>query len=90
VITIHPHEARQQQAKTAQRDPAWQQAYRATRPIAERKIAHFTRRPWGGRQARCRGRARILTDILTRACAINLANLALRGLHFSPDGWAIA
>jgi hypothetical protein len=90
VITIHPHEAHLQQAKTAQRDPAWQQAYRATRPTAERKIAHFTRRPWGGRRARCRGQARILTDVLTRAGAINLANLAVRGLRYTPAGWAIA
>ena len=90
VITIHPHEARLQQAKTAQRDPDWQQTYRATRPTVERKIAHFTRRAWGGRRARCRGRARILTDVLTRAGAVNLANLAVRGLQFTAGGWAIA
>jgi len=90
VITIHPHEARLQQAKTAQRDPAWQHTYRATRPKVERKIAHFTWRAWGGRRARCRGQARILTDVITRAGAINLANLAVRGLHFTPTGWAIA
>lgn len=90
VITIHPHEARLQQAKTAQRDPAWQQSYRATRPKVERKIAHFTRRAWGGRRARCRGQDRILTDVITRAGAINLANLAVRNLHFTPTGWAIA
>jgi Transposase DDE domain len=34
VITIHPHEAHLQQAKTAQRDPAWQQAYRRTQDRA--------------------------------------------------------
>jgi len=90
VITIHPHEARLQQAKTAQRDPDWQQAYRATRPIVERKIAHFTRRPWGGRKARTRGQARILTDVIARAGAINLARLASLGLHHQPGGWAIA
>jgi hypothetical protein len=90
VITIHPHEARLQQAKTAQRDPDWKQIYRATRPTVERKIAHFTRRPWGGRKARCRGQARILTDVITRAGAVNLANLAARGLHSTPTGWATA
>jgi hypothetical protein len=84
VITIHPHEARLQQAKTAQQDQDWQQTYRATRPTVERKIAHFTRRAWGGR------RARILTDVLTRAGAVNLANLAVRGLQFTAAGWAIA
>ncbi len=90
VITIHPHEARLRQAKAAQRDPDWQQNYRATRPSVERKIAHFTRRAWGGRKARCRGQARILTDVITRAGVINLANLATRGLHFSTAGWVIA
>jgi hypothetical protein len=90
VITIHPHEARLQQAKTAQRDPRWQQSYRSTRPKVERKIAHFTRQGWGGRRARCRGQARILTDVITRAGVVNLANLAVRGLHLTPTGWAIA
>lgn len=90
VITIHRHEATLQQAKTRQRDPAWQDAYRANRPIVERKISHFTRRPWGGRKARCRGQARILTDVLTRAGAINLARLATLGLQHTPTGWAIA
>jgi hypothetical protein len=90
VITIHPNEARLQQAKKAQRDPDWQQTYRNTRPTVERKIAHFTRRAWGGRRARCRGQARILTDVITRAGAVNLASLAARGLHLTPAGWAIA
>jgi hypothetical protein len=90
VISIHPHEAVPRQAKKRQRDPAWRQAYRTHRPTAERKIAHFTRRPWGGRKARCRGQARILTDVLTRAGAINLARLATLGLRHTPTGWALA
>lgn len=90
VISINPHEAELQHAKARQREPDWQQAYRAHRPIVERKISHFTRRPWGGRKARCRGQARILTDILTRAGAINLARLAILGLQHGPGGWAIA
>jgi Transposase domain (DUF772). len=89
-IAIHPHEATLQQAKTAQRDPAWQHTYRSTRPTVERKISHFTRRPWGGRKARCRGTARILTDVLTRAGAVNLARLAVLGLHATAHGWALA
>ena len=76
--------------RPARQDPAWQQDYRANRPVVERKISHFTRRPWGARKARCRGHARILTDILTRASAINLARLATLGLHHGPGGWAIA
>jgi hypothetical protein len=90
VISIHPQEAALQHAKARQRDPGWQQDYRANRPVVERKISHFTRRPWGGRQARCRGHKRILTDILARASAINLARLATLGLHHGTAGWAIA
>lgn len=90
VISIHPREAALQQAKGRQKDPAWQQDYRTYRPVVERKISHFTRRPWGARKARCRGQKRILTDILTRASAVNLARLATLGLHPTPTGWAIA
>ena len=90
VISIHLHEAALQHAKARQRDPAWQQDYRTYRPVVERKISHFTRRPWGGRNARCRGKKRILTDILTRASALNLDRLATLGLHHRPTGWAIA
>jgi hypothetical protein len=90
VISIHPQEAALQHAKTRQRDPGWQQDYRTYRPVVERKISHFTRRPWGGRNARCRGHKRILTDILARAGAINLARLATLGLHHGATGWAIA
>ena len=56
----------------------------------ERKISHFTRRPWGGRKARCRGAHRILTDIVTRAGAINLARLATLSLHHGHRLGAIA
>jgi hypothetical protein len=90
VISIHPQEAALQHAKARQQDPAWQLDYRTNRPIVERKISHFTRRPWGGRKARCRGKKRILTDVLTRASALNLARLATLGLHQGPSGWAIA
>jgi hypothetical protein len=86
VISIHPHEAALQHAKSRQRDPGWQQDYRTYRPVVERKISHFTRRPWGGRNARCRGHKRILTDILARASAINLARLATLGLHTATEG----
>ena len=76
-----------QQAKTEQADPAWQAAYRATRPKVERKIGHLTRRVHGGRKARCRGVARVLTDFVTRAAAINLARLATLGVHHDTTGW---
>jgi transposase len=88
-ITIHPHEAVLQRARTAQRDPAWQQRYRADRPIVERKVSHFTRRAWGGRKARTRGPARITTDLVTRAGALNWARLAVLGLRHDQAGWTL-
>jgi hypothetical protein len=88
-IAIHPHEAVLQRARAAQRDPAWQQRYKADRPIVERKVSHLTRRAWGGRKARTRGLARITTDILTRAGALNWARLAALGLRYDQTGWAL-
>ena len=88
-IAIHPHEAVLQRARAAQRDPAWQQRYRTVRPTVERKISHFTRRAWGGRRARTRGLARITTDLVTRAGALNWARLAVLGLEHGPTGWAL-
>jgi Transposase DDE domain/Transposase domain (DUF772) len=90
VIAIHPHEATLQRSKAAQRDPDRQHAYRQTRPTVERKISHYTHRARGGRKARCRGTTRILTDLVHRAAAVNLARLATLGLHGTPTGWAIA
>jgi hypothetical protein len=86
-IAIHPHEALLQAARAEQQSPEWIASYRADRPIVERKIAHFVRRAWGGRRARCRGTSRILTDVETRAAAINLARLAALGLGFDGTAW---
>jgi hypothetical protein len=90
VVMVHPQEQALQAARAAQRTPQWQADYRANRPSVERKISHFVRRPWGGRKARCRGQERILTDVLTRGAALNLARLSVHGLHFSSTGWVIA
>jgi hypothetical protein len=89
IVTIHRHEALLQQAKAAQHDPGWQDRYRAARPVVERAIAHFARRLWGGRKARCRGTQRINTDVATRAGALNLARLATLGLSWGPQGWQL-
>jgi len=89
-ISIHRFEAILKRAREEQADPAWIAAYRADRPIVERKIAHFTRRPWGGRKARTRGLQRVTTDLDTRAGAVNWARLAALGLHRGDNGWAIA
>jgi hypothetical protein len=88
-IAIHPHEAVLQQARATQRDPAWQQRYRTDRPIVERKVSHFTRRAWGGRKARTRGLARITTDLVARAGALNWARLAVLGLSHDQAGWTL-
>jgi hypothetical protein len=88
-VTIHPREGTLQKHRSRQADPAWKQRYRATRPKVERKIGHFVRRSWGGRRARTRGKARILTDVLTRAAVLNLARLGVLGLRHEPCGWAV-
>jgi hypothetical protein len=87
-ITIHRHEAILQAARAEQARPEWADRYRADRPIVERKLAHFTRRVWGGRKARCRGLARVSTDVDTRAAAINLARIAVLGVRFNGTTWA--
>ncbi len=89
-ITIGPHEELLQVARADQATPQWQERYRADRPKVERKIAHFARRPWGGRSARVRGRRRIATDVDTRAGAINWARLAVLGLDHDGAGWSVA
>lgn len=88
MITVHPHEAALQHARSAQKDSHWQARYQSQRPTVERKISHFVRNPWGGRKARTRGSTRILTDVIARAAAINLARLAVLDVHFTPTGWA--
>lgn len=89
-VSIHEYERLLQQARSEQQDPDWQARYRSLRPRIERKIAHFVRRPWGGRYARVRGLQRIRIDVNTRAGALNWARLATLGLKSTPTGWAIA
>jgi Transposase DDE domain len=89
-ITVGPHEEILQRARAEQKDPGWIERYRAERPIVERKIAHFVRRPWGARRARTRGRVRISTDLDTRAGALNWARLAALGLQRETNRWFIA
>jgi len=76
-IHIHPKHDTLARARKRQRDPAWKQRYRATRPKVERKIAHLMRRRHGGRRARLRGRERIGHDFATLAAAVNLSRLAV-------------
>jgi IS5 family transposase len=88
-ITVHEHEALLQRARAEQTEPGWAEHYRADRPIVERKIAHFVRRPWGERRARTRGLKRITTDLDTRASALNWARLAVLGLDRDGGSWVL-
>ena len=89
-VTIHRYEDLLAAARAEQLTPEWAEAYRGDRPIVERKIAHFVRRMWGGRKARCRGLTRISTDVDTRAGALNLARLAVLGVTWSGGSWTMA
>jgi hypothetical protein len=89
-ISVHPQEALLRRARAEQKSPEWQARYKSTRPIVERKVAHFSRRPWGGRKARVRGTKRVTTDVLTRAAALNWARLATLGLVFGDRGWSLS
>ena len=87
VVNIHPHEQLLQDAKTAQADPGWHAEQRATRPKVERKIAHLMFRQHGGRKARSRGVARVLTDLVARAAAVNLGRLATLDVTNVDGAW---
>jgi Transposase DDE domain/Transposase domain (DUF772) len=89
-ISIHPQEAFLQQARAEQKTAQWRAAYRADRPVVERKISHFVRRPWGGRRARTRGKQRVATDLHMRAAALNWARLAVLGLRHDHADWALS
>ena len=89
-ISIHPHERILQSHKVEQQTVEWRQAYTATRPKVERKLAHFVSRVWGGRKARTRGKDRISTDVDTRAAAINWSRLDVLGVHWNGAAWAAA
>jgi Transposase DDE domain len=76
-------------ARTQQTDPAWIEDYRSTRPKIERKLGHLMRRHHGGRRARVRGTQRVDADLRLLAAAVNLARLAVLGLHRTATGWAV-
>lgn len=89
-ITVGRHEHRLTGARTAQRDPAWQADYRATRPKVERKLGHLMHRKHGGRRARMRGQNKIDADFNLLAAAHNLARLAVLGIRSTSSGWVTA
>ena len=88
-VYVGPYEEQLARARAAQREPDWKADYRATRPKVERKIGHLTRRRHGGRRARVRGTTKIAADFALLAAAVNLARLAVLGLHRTSTGWAV-
>ncbi len=90
-IGIGAHEEALARARRRQRDPEWQDDYRATRPKVERKLAHLMRRRHGGRRARVRGTVKVGADFNLLAAATNLARLAVLGVQSSVEGrWEVA
>ncbi len=91
VVTIGLHEAHLAAARKQQREAIWKDAYRATRPKVERKLAHLMRDRHGGRRARMRGRRRVAQDFGWLSAATNLARLAVLGVApTTTGGWQIA
>ena len=88
-ITVGAHEQALADARARQTDPAWIADYRSTRPKIERKLAHLMRRRHGGRRARVRRTHRVDADFRLLAAAVNLARLAVLGLHRTATGWAV-
>ena len=80
-VYVGPYEEQLTRARARQHDPDWKADYRATRPKVERKIGHLTRRRHGGRRARVRGQTKIAADLALLAAAVNLARLAILGVH---------
>lgn len=89
-IYVGPYEEHLAHAQVRQRDPAWARDYQSTRPKVERKLSHLMRRRHGGRRARVRGRIKVAADFAVLAAAVNLARLAVFGLHTTPGGWTTA
>jgi Transposase DDE domain/Transposase domain (DUF772) len=89
-VMVGRYEQRLAEARTAQKNPAWREDYRATRPKVERKLGHLMHRKHGGRRARMRGQAKIDADFNLLAAAHNIARLAVLGIRSTPRGWATA
>lgn len=90
-VTIGAYEPQLARARAAQADPTWRADYTATRPKVERKIGHLMRRRHGGRRARVRGTTKVAADFSLLAAAVNLARLAVLGLHRAAGhGWQVA
>ena len=86
-VNVQRNEAVLQRHKAAQEATEWKERYKSTRPKVERKIAHMVRKPWGGRKARMRGLARVVSDLVTRAAVVNFDRLSVLGVHWDGAAW---
>jgi hypothetical protein len=89
-VSVSRYEHRLAEARCVQREPEWQEEYRATRPKVERKLGHLMFRKHGGRRARVRGKRKVDADFNLLAAAHNLARLSTLGLRSTSGGWAVA
>jgi Transposase DDE domain len=88
-VSVGPPEQTLTDARTRQTDPAWVADYRAPRPKVERKLGHLMRRRHGRRRARVRATERVDADFRLLAAAVNIARLAVLGLHRTAAGWVV-
>ena len=89
-IRLHPDERLLSQERERQKDPSWQEDYKATRPKVERKIGHLVFRRHGGRRSRVRGTERVDQDFSLTAAVANLKRLATLGIPVSDPLLAFA
>jgi hypothetical protein len=90
-VTLHPHDGLLRAARAAwAADPALHQDYAAHRPHVERVIAHVA--TFRGRRIklRYRGTAKNHAWLKRRTAALNLRNLAGRGLARCDGAWVLA
>ena len=87
-VSIHPQHKRMRAAREQARTPAFQEAYRQFRPMAERTIAWFVRK--GNRRVPYRGIARNMIWLGHRSAGVNLKRLLNLGLAATPTGgWVV-
>jgi hypothetical protein len=86
-ISVSKHERVLADARGRQRDPTWQDDYRATRPKVERKLAHGLR---AGRRMPRRGIDNAALDWSWRFAGVNLVRMAAEGLRYGAGSWQTA
>ena len=91
ILRLHPHHGLLRAARAAwAAEPGLREDYRAHRPNIERAIAQVA--TWRGRRVklRYRGVAKNHAWLKRRTAALNLRNLASRGLTRQDGAWILA